>query len=402
MNLNGRNNEFMNSSSTIVLKGSLAFLNLGELLQLLGNSGSSGIIELKGIHSDDSGFIYLVDGNPVDAEFQDAKGEDVLYAFFGWVDAEFSFCEEKILRRRIIQKNRMEIILDGLRKVDDGTILKLGEVAPKKPKSATKDDAGIPIIKGPLVDYLYIVDEDEFLDGQEIVVQSKFGNWLWVILEGVVSVERILPEGPVTINKLTDGAFIGGVGSLKEKTNIRSATVRAVGNVQLGVMDFHRIMEEFSKISQNFKDVLFSMEKRLNQVTTLCAKTHFKKIKVHENMGDLQPFSFSDQPEDEILKIVSGKAVVAKQINNHFIVLCQLAPGDIIGNIPFLATSHEPHSATLYVSDPFQVDSIDLIDIKEEYDGLSQTFKNMTVHTSTCLSITTGRLMDMIKKPRSN
>jgi len=389
----------MNSNSNIVLKGSLTFLNLGELLQLLGMSGSSGIIKLKGIHSEHSGFIYLVDGNPVDAEFNDAKGEDVLYAFFGWVDADFEFSEEKILRRRSIHKNRMEIILDGLRKVDDGTILKLGEAAPKKSKSALKDEAGIPIIKGPLVDYLYIVDEDEFADGQEIVVQSKFGNWLWVILEGSVAVERQQPEGPVTISKLTDGAFIGGIGSLKEKTNIRSATVRAVGNVQLGVMDFHRIMEEFSKISQNLKQVLFSIEKRLNQVTTVCAKTHFKKMQAHENMGDLHPLSFTEQSEDKILKIVSGKAVVAKQINNHFIVLCQLSAGDVIGNIPFLATAHEPHSAMVFVADPFEVDSIDLVDLKDEYDELSQTFKNMIVHTSTCLSVTTGRLMEIIKKP---
>jgi CRP-like cAMP-binding protein len=277
----------------------------------------------------------------------------------------------------------------------------MGQAAPKKSRVEMKDASGIPIIKGPLVDYLYIVDEDEFSDGQEIVVQSKYGNWLWVILEGTVAVKRMLPEGPVTITKLTDGAFIGGIGSLKEKTNIRSATVCAVGNVQLGVMDFHRIMEEFSKISQNLMQVLFSIEKRLTQVTTVCANAHLKKIKLHETMEDMHAFSFSEHPEDKIFKIVSGKAVVTKQINNHSIELCQLIPGDIIGNIPFLSTSHEPHSAMVFVSGPFQVDAIDLIDLKEEYDELSQTFKNIVIHTSTCLSVTTGRLMDMMKKPGS-
>ncbi|PIP37913.1 MAG: hypothetical protein COX19_15335 [Desulfobacterales bacterium CG23_combo_of_CG06-09_8_20_14_all_51_8] len=397
MNLNGRNSGQMNSN--VVLKGSLAFLNLGELLQLLGMSGSSGILKLTSNHTEHSGFIYMMDGNPVDAEFQGTKGQDVLNTFFGWVDAEFEFSEEKILHRRTIQKSRMEIILDGLRMVDDGLTHKIGQASSKKSSVDIKDASGIPIIKGPLVDYLYIVDEDDFSDGQEIVVQSKFGNWLWVILEGTVAVVRQMPGGPVTINKLSEGAFIGGIGSLKEKTNIRNATVCAVGKVQLGVIDFHRIMEEFSKISQDLKQVLFSLDKRLAQVTTVCANVHFKKIKLHKTMEDMQAFSFSEHPEDKILKIVSGRAVIAKQINDHFIELCELAPEDVIGNIPFLGTSHEPHSAMVFVSDPFQVSSIDLIDLKEEYDELSQTFKNMIVHTSTSLSVTTGRLMDMIKKP---
>ncbi|MBC2716272.1 MAG: cyclic nucleotide-binding domain-containing protein [Desulfobacteraceae bacterium] len=384
-------------SSNIVLKGSLSYLSLGELLQLFGGSGSTGILKLTSMHTEGPGFIYLIDGNPVDAEYQNQKGQDVLNSFFGWMDAQFEFSDEKILHRKTIQKNRMEIILDGLRMLDDGLIKKIGQTTPKKSKAEIKDESGIPIIKGPLVDYLYIVDEDGFSDGQEIVVQEKFGNWLWVILEGTVEVVRLLPEGQVVISKLAEGAFIGSISSLKEKSNVRSATVTAVGDVQLGVLDYHRILEEFSKLSENLNNVLYSIEQRLIQVTAICANSLVKKIKIHKNMGELKELNFSEKTDDRILKIISGEAVVVKQINNRFVQLCLLKTDDVLGNIPFLGTSHEPHSATVFVSDNFQTEEINLIDLKEEYDELSTTLKNMILHTSTCLSVTTGRLIDVLK-----
>ena len=143
---------------------------------------------------------------------------------------------------------------------------------------------------------------------------------------------------------------------------------------------------------------MFSIEKRLAQVTTVCAKAYFNNATIHENMGNYQPFSFAELPEDNALKIVSGKALVAKEVRGQHILLCQLGPEDVLGNIPFLGTSHEPHSAGVFVSDPFETVALDLIDLKEEYDELSQTFRNLVSHTSTCLSVTTGRLMDMIAR----
>lgn len=388
-------------SSNIVLKGNLSFLNLGELLQLFGSSGSTGILKLTSTHTDAPGLIYIVDGNPIDAVFQDQKGQDVLNSFFGWLEAQFEFSDEKILHRRTIDKNRMELILDGLRMLDDELIEIVGDATTKKSKSDLKDESGIPIIKGALVDYLYVVDEDDFSEGQEVVVQEKYGNWLWVILEGTVEVVRILPEGPVAINKLSEGAFIGSINSLNEKSNVRSATVSAVTRVQLGVLDYHRVLEEFSKISDMLKGVFVSLENRLMQITTLCAKAHFKKIKMLQDMGELKQLNSFPKTEAIFFKITNGNAIVVKNINNHFLELCRLKPDDIIGDIPFLSTSHEPHSAEVYVSDDFETEEIDLIDLKEEYDELSTTLKNMFFHTSTCLSVTTGRLTDILKNSKA-
>jgi CRP-like cAMP-binding protein len=388
------------TTAKVVLKGDLSFLNLGELLQLLGGSGSTGVLKLSSMHAEDAGYIYINEGNPVDAEHLSMTGIDVLNSFFGWLDATFEFSEEEILRHKTIAKNRMEIILDGLRLLDDEVIPRLGKASGKPSRIDVKDETGIPIIKGPLVDYLYIVDEEEFSPGQEIVVQEKFGNWLWVILEGTVEVVRLLPEGSVPINKLTEGAFIGSISALNEKSNVRSASVKAVTRLQLGVLDYHRILEEFTKISDQFKEVLFSIENRLKQITKTCAGAHFKKIKAIQNMGDLKRYMFKAEDENFIYKITSGKAVVVKPVNKHFLQLAMLTPGDFIGNIPFLSTAHEPESAHVYVSEDCETERIDLIDLKEEYDELSATMKNMILHTSICLSVTSGRLMEILKNSR--
>jgi CRP-like cAMP-binding protein len=236
--------------SNVVLKGSLSFINLGELLQLLGGSGSTGILKINSIYAEKPGIVYLVDGNPVNAECGEEKGLNALNSLFGWLDAQFEFISEPVTSPKTIKKNRMEVILDGLRLVDDGIIPKLGRIS--LPQQQTdlvyKDDSDLPVLKGPLIDYMYIVDEEEFADGKEIVVQEKYGNWLWVVLQGTVEVVRLLPEGPARIVRLTDGSFIGSIGSLFEKTKIRTATVISVGRVKLGVVDFLRILREFSSI----------------------------------------------------------------------------------------------------------------------------------------------------------
>jgi hypothetical protein len=355
-------------------------------------------MRISSAHTADMGLIYCEDGNPVAAEFQEASGLQVLYSFFGWLDAHFEFNEEPVLVEKKIPKSRMEIILDGLRMLDDGLIRTVGSSEARKPSMELKDASGLPIIKGPLVDYLYVVDEDEFEDGQEIVVQEKYGNWLWVILEGMVEVVRLMPEGQAPITKLSDGAFIGKITSMKTKSNVRSATVTAMGRVQLGVLDYHRILEEYSKLSEEFKNVLASFDNRLRQATLGCASAVLQKLPPRKNMGRLKPFSLLDNTDHSVLKILSGKAVIVRKMGALFVPLCTLTVGDFIGNIPFLNTSHEPHSAEIFVSEDFSTQSVKLIRFKKEYDKLSTILKNMIQHTFACMSITTGRLMDILKK----
>lgn len=384
--------------SNVVLQGSLSFINLGELLQLLGGSGSTGILKITSIYATNPGLIYLLDGNPVNAECGEEKGLNALNALFGWLDAHFEFINEPIASPKIIKKNRMEVILDGLRLVDDGIIPKLGRASlPQHTNLVSSDGSDLPVVKGPLIDYIYIVDEEEFSDGREIVVQEKYGNWLWVVLQGTVEVIRLMPEGAARVVRLTDGSFIGSIGSLFEKTKIRTATVLAIGRVQLGVLDFERIFREFTNISDKLKALLKSLDKRFKELTTNCAEALLNKD-LSLTVNDLKLFISSDKNNEKAYQIKIGKALVVRKDNHHFIKLCQLGPGDIIGDVPFLNTSHEPDSAEVYVSKDFESDEISLNDVKGEYDDLSETLRNLIKHTASCTIVTTNRLMNAIKK----
>ncbi len=144
-----------------VLSGNLKFINLGEIIQLLGSNSSTGVLRLKSKYSQQPGLIYIVNGNPIDASTGSATGLDAVNALFGWLDGEFEFREENVEKKNVIKKSRMEIMLDGLSLLDDGHIEILGPVTyDKKTKDPSAKGPTLPIIRGPLVDYMYVVDEE--------------------------------------------------------------------------------------------------------------------------------------------------------------------------------------------------------------------------------------------------
>jgi len=113
-------------SANKVLAGSLKFLTLGEVMQILGGNASSGVLRIISRYANEPGVIYFRDGNPVNATCSGKSGLDAVYALFGWTDGEFEFHQEEVNVAPVINKSRMGIILEGLKMVDDGQIEKLG------------------------------------------------------------------------------------------------------------------------------------------------------------------------------------------------------------------------------------------------------------------------------------
>jgi len=386
-------------TSKVVLRGSLAFVGLGELLQQLGANNSTGVLRLTSPYAGSPGLIYLKDGNPVDAEHDSLTGIEALNSFFGWSEAEFEFIDEPVNRDRVIKKGRMEIILDGLRMLDDGLIKRLGPgggAEESKPASKTDTDE-LPVIKGPLIDYVYVVDEEEFADGDEIVEQDRFGNWFWVILSGTVKIIKKTPDGMAPIVKLSDGAFIGSIISFLREGNIRSATVEAEGNVVLGVLDSELIAQEYANLSDDMQNLLISMDKRLKQMTGLCAELVLGRDVSVKDPVDMKLRIGPGADEEAVLKILKGEARILRKSGNGYLPLCTLKNDDFIGHIGFLNTPHEPYSAVAYVSDDFEGEAFDTSVLSGEYDNISATFKNMIQNMMTSISVTTGRVLDLSK-----
>ena len=378
----------MNKNSD--LSGSLNFLNLGELLNLLGTNGSSGVLRINGSYATQPGFVYLDKGNPINAINGSLSGLDAVFALFGWTQGEFEFTEEDVTCEKTITKSRMEIILDGLRLLDEGKIEKLGQAtAPKNQPESPVISGKFPLIKGPLVDYSYIVDEEGFYDGDEIVQEGNHGDWIWVILEGTAEIVKQASNGPLKLLRIGDGAFLGGVGSLLSGGKVRSATVKSVGNVQLGMLDSQLLANELANVSADFKNMIISIDYRLRQIIDMAVKVNEQDKDLNGFVEGKKQLIKQGQNEERLFTIKEGEAFIARNTENGYVPLAHLKKGDFFGRIPFIDMGHEPYSASVFSSDDLKLTAVNAEKLQSEHEGLSSTLKNIIEHLATCISVTT-------------
>jgi CRP-like cAMP-binding protein len=378
----------MNTNSD--LSGSLNFLNLGELLNLLGSNGSSGVLRINSSYASEPGRVYLDKGNPINATNGALSGHDAVFALFGWTEGQFEFTEEDVTCEKTITKSRMEIILDGLRLLDEGKIAKLGQAKSAKQQPESSVTSGkLPLIKGPLVDYSYIVDEEGFYDGDEIVQEGNHGDWIWVILEGTAEIIKQTERGSIQLLRIGDGAFLGSVSALIAGGRVRNATVKAVGNVQLGMLDSQLLANELANVSADFKNLLTSIDSRLRQVIEMV-------VKIKDGNNDLEEFIHGKkqlikqgQSEERLFTIKGGEVIIARQTESGYVPLARLEKGDFFGRIPFLDMGHEPYSAAVFSSDDLKLATVDSGKLRSEHQGLSSTIKNIIEHLATSVSVTT-------------
>ncbi len=387
-------------NNNVVLSGNLNFLSLAEIFQLLGANASCGVLRLRGRYASGPAFVYFEKGNPINASNNLLTGLDALYSLFGWIEGEFEFSQEDVKIKKVINKSRMEIILDGLRMLDDGLIEKLGPVKFKKrlSKGFSMKETSLPIIKGPLVDYMYVVDEEEFVDGDKIIEQGKHGSWIWVILEGTVDIVLETSQGPVTILSLADGAFIGSLVSLLTRSSKRSATAIAAGDVLLGVLDSQRLSREYSSMSHEFRDFVMSLDKRLKGVTRGAIEIYNKNIVLKDYIKGGKPVIKQGESLEKLFIIKQGEASVVRHTKHGYVLLTNLNKGDFFGYVPFLDMGHEPYSASVFGSNDLDIKTVDSDNLRKEYEKLSSTYKNMMENVANCISATTILACEFQKK----
>jgi CRP-like cAMP-binding protein len=383
----------------VSLSGSLDFLNLGELLNLLGTNGSSGVLRIQSQHTSEAGLVYLDKGNPINAVCGQFTGLDAVFSLFGWMAGQFEFVREEVSCEKTITKSRMEIILDGLRLLDEGKIEKIGPAAAAKLPAGSKTVSGkIPLIKGPLVDYSYVVDEEGFYDGDEIVQEGNHGDWIWVILEGTAEIIKQAKNGPVEILRIGDGAFLGSVADLISGGNVRGVTVRAVGNVQLGMLDSQLLANELASVSAEFRSLLISIDFRLKQVIETAVAVKNNNNRLNDLIKGKKQLIKQGQNEDRLFTIKDGEVVIARQTETGYVPLSRLKKGDFFGKVPFLDMGHEPYSAAVFSSGNLRLAAADSDKLKSEHEALSSTLKNIIEHLATSVSVTTLVTCDFKKK----
>ena len=384
------------------LSGNLDFLNLADLIQLLGSNGVTGILRIIGHYSQHSGLVFFEKGNPVNAQNGDLTGIDALNSLFGWTKGEFEFNRLPVSTETKIKKSRMQIILDGIRMLDEGLIEKAGPVYFDKMSSVEPQKSnGGPVVKGPMVDYIYVVDEEEFADGEQIVIEGKHGSWIWVILEGVVQISKETSHGAVKILRLSNGSFIGSIASFLMGGNIRSATALAVGKVQLGVLDSQRLFVEFARLSTELRGLLISLDRRLKKAAKKAVDYYLNQNVTELILSNKNQLIRQGESEERLFRISKGRAYIVRRIESGDLMLGMLEEGDFIGRVPFINMGLEPEEASVYVSEDIELSPLDPMGLQEEFEQLSTTFKNIVENMATNVSVTAlvAETYKNIKKP---
>jgi CRP-like cAMP-binding protein len=293
----------------------------------------------------------------------------------------------------------MEIILDGLRMLDEGQVEVLGPADDAlNPSEPVAKSGSLPLLKGPLVDYAYVVDEEGFYDGDEIVHEGNHGNWIWVILEGVAEISKETPDGNLKLLRIGDGAFLGSIASLLKGDNVRSATVTADGNVQLGMLDAQLMTSELANCSLEYREFVESLDERLKRVTNMAVELYSESQQLAGIIQGKKPLIKQGQPENRLFRIRSGNAYVARETDVGIVPVAQLKAGDFFGHIPFLDMGQEPDSASVFASKDLKISALDPKALQEDHEKVSSTLQNILAHMATSISVTTLIATDYYKK----
>lgn len=381
-------------SKKAAFTGNLSFISLSDVFQILGGNNCTGCLRISTTYSPHPGFIYLKDGNPVRSVCGSIQGLASLYAMFGWSTGEFAFYDEEINFSNSIGRSRMEIILDALRMLDDGLIQKLGPSTLTTGNDAqNRNDKDNPrIIKGPFLDYSYVIKEELYNSGDMIVKEKAHGKWLWVVYEGVVRIEKETPQGTITLTRLGEGSFIGTFKALLFGEYARSATVSAENDVRLCLLDAEMLHREYASLSYIFRTLLLSLDDRLRKTTEKAIGLPAVGEKLIRLPKRIKTIIDKGSSIDDLYKIEEGEAYIVNKVGINTVPLFTLQKNDIFGFIPFLDIGHEPNTVSVVGNGDLRLQSLDPGHMQREYDRLTPTFRNLIHHLGTCINTTTDLL----------
>ena len=115
--------------------------------------------------------------------------------------------------------------------------------------------------------YGYLVKEERYENNDYIIKEGTSGDWIYVILEGKVRINKITPRGQVTLNTLQEGNIFGEKVMWKAGQGPRSTSAIASGPVKVGILDTERLTSDYEAISPKIKSLMKSLMARLEDTT---------------------------------------------------------------------------------------------------------------------------------------
>jgi len=129
-----------------------------------------------------------------------------------------------------------------------------------------------------------IASEEIFEDSQIILEEGNSGDWIYVVQSGSVEISRTIEGEKVTLAVLEPGEVFGELGYFGAIK--RTATVRAIGDTTLGVIDRTFLDKEFNNLSDYFRAILVAMVNRFrNLMDRSCQFSARKEARIQKTLS---------------------------------------------------------------------------------------------------------------------
>jgi uncharacterized protein (TIGR02266 family) len=116
-----------------------------------------------------------------------------------------------------------------------------------------------------------LASQETYEDGEVIIKEGTSGDWVYFIVSGNVEVSRVVGGKRIILGILDPGEIFGELaffGHVK-----RTATVKAVGETTIGILDRVHLDLEFNKLSKEFRLMIVNMAKRHTKLMDMFNET---------------------------------------------------------------------------------------------------------------------------------
>jgi CRP/FNR family transcriptional regulator len=123
-----------------------------------------------------------------------------------------------------------------------------------------------------------IAVKETYKDAQVIIKEGGHGEGTYVILSGAVDVTRSFQDKKVLIARLEKGDIFGELSYIDREP--RTATVTAVGDVQIGLLDKNVLDAEINKMSEEFRGVITTLVKKIKELNMRYVEMTIENMKL--------------------------------------------------------------------------------------------------------------------------
>jgi CRP-like cAMP-binding protein len=123
----------------------------------------------------------------------------------------------------------------------------------------------------------FVASEETHPDRSVIVKEGGRGEWIYLVLEGRVKIQKRTAKGMLTIETLGPGSYLGEMTLLNRKSGTRSLSAVADGQVQLGTLDTARLFHEWgiqpARLRKLMATLTVNLDEAAQQLVNLVERT---------------------------------------------------------------------------------------------------------------------------------